>query len=125
MPIGKIHDTLVPPHMKGPSPRRKRVAEAASRRLLQGRRWRDLRLAVLAADPLCRECARRGLTSLATEVDHVIPRCERPDLMWERGNLQGLCRGCHIEKTRRENRGEAGDGPNPWADFVKEMSKWK
>ena len=37
------------------------------------------------------------------EVDHVIP-IFRGGEVYDPGNLQCLCRHCHIEKTRRETR---------------------
>lgn len=60
--------------------------------------WRLLRLEVLAAAPLCmRGCGRRSV-----DVDHVIPRKQRPDLALARENLEALCHACHMSKSRRE-----------------------
>ena len=56
-------------------------------------------------------CQRPG----RLEVDHIQP--------WHRGgshdleNLQTLCRGCHIEKTRRENRSEKW---REWDSYLEE-----
>ena len=36
------------------------------------------------------------------EVDHVIPEHLGGET-WDPANLQALCRGCHIQKTRIEN----------------------
>jgi 5-methylcytosine-specific restriction endonuclease McrA len=36
-------------------------------------------------------------------IDHIVPVRERPDLMWERTNLQGLCKACHDHKTALED----------------------
>ena len=72
------------------------------------RRWRALRLVVLSEEPLCRECLREGVTTAATEVDHIKPRHEWPELAYERSNLQPLCATHHARKTRHE-RGQ-GDG---------------
>lgn len=64
-----------------------------------GRRWRKLRVVVLERDGYrCRECGKAG----ALEVDHVVP-LHQGGAVWALGNLQALCRGCHIAKTRREN----------------------
>lgn len=60
-------------------------------------RWRRLRLVVLSEEPVCRCCQRE----LSTDVDHIKPRRTHPELAWDRSNLQGLCRSCHSEKTRR------------------------
>jgi len=77
-----------------PVPRR-RVAALPSGR--GGRRWRRLREAVFAAEPLCRSCAAAGRTAVAVEVDHIVPAVlggrDTP------ANLQPLCRPCHVAKT--------------------------
>ena len=63
-------------------------------------RWQRLRRQVLAKDGYrCRTCGRAG----RLEVDHKHP-VQRGGAPWAMGNLQALCRGCHIRKTRGENR---------------------
>ena len=62
-------------------------------------RWRALRLVVFARDGYrCRACGKSG----RLECDHVRP-IHRGGAPWEQRNLQALCRGCHIEKSRGEN----------------------
>ena len=51
-----------------------------------------------AAGWRCALCPRS-----AREVDHIVP-LDRGGEPWALNNLQPLCRGCHFEKTRRENR---------------------
>ena len=59
-----------------------------------------IRAAVLRCNPLCVACEAKGLIARATEVDHIQPLhkggTDEPD------NLQGLCRDCHADKTRRD-----------------------
>ena len=59
-----------------------------------------IRAAVLRCNPLCVSCEAKGKTTAATEVDHIQPLhkggTDEPD------NLQGLCRDCHADKTRRD-----------------------
>ena len=62
----------------------------------------DLRPAQLLAEPWCRDCARRGIRTRATVVDHVQPHRGDWDRFIDRGNLQSLCKGCHDRKTTRE-----------------------
>jgi 5-methylcytosine-specific restriction protein A len=69
------------------------------------RTWQRLRLMVLAAEPLCRHCAAAGRATTATEVHHVIPIRDRPDMRLNRSNLVPLCKPCHSVETERENRG--------------------
>lgn len=58
------------------------------------RRWRKLRLQIIARDGGCTACGRTD----RLDVDHIIP--------WDRGgpwfdptNLRTLCRTCHNRKT--------------------------
>ncbi|WP_313465651.1 HNH endonuclease signature motif containing protein [Stenotrophomonas sp.] len=70
-------------------------------------RWRRIREAVLAREPLCRACAMLGKVCAATEVDHIDGDSgNNADT-----NLQPLCRPCHSGKTAREN---GGFGREPW-----------
>lgn len=61
------------------------------------RRWRRLRSMVLASDPLCAECARRGLVSMATDVHHVIAKRDGGQDTLD--NLEPLCHSCHSRIT--------------------------
>jgi len=69
---------------------------------LQSAAWRKLRERVLARDPICQECYRRGHITPATDADHVNgdPSDNRMS------NLQGLCHSCHSHKTMRERHGK-------------------
>lgn len=79
--------------------RRKGAAEKTTARGY-GYRWRKLRDAVLAARPLCKMCDDRGRVTLATEVDHIVPKAKGGTDAWD--NLQPLCSDCHREKTNKE-----------------------
>jgi len=59
-----------------------------------------LRAQVLADNPWCVQCQQHGLLVQASDIDHVMPHDGDWDRFWDRGNLQGLCRGCHTRKTR-------------------------
>lgn len=51
----------------------------------------------------CEGCgAERGIEEL--EIHHIIPRCERPDLLLERSNMELLCRRCYMAKHFVENK---------------------
>jgi 5-methylcytosine-specific restriction protein A len=64
-----------------------------------GHGWRKARLEWLAENPICRECERKGRTSAASVVDHVIPHRGDQRLFWSRRNWQSLCKPCHDLKT--------------------------
>lgn len=65
--------------------------------------WKDeLRPAQLLREPWCRECARRGIRTRATVVDHI--QAHRGDwaLFTDPTNHQSLCKQCHDRKTAKE-----------------------
>ena len=49
----------------------------------------------------CVKCGKKG----RLESDHVVP-LEDGGAVYDLGNLQTLCRGCHIQKTLGERMGE-------------------
>jgi 5-methylcytosine-specific restriction endonuclease McrA len=63
--------------------------------------WRALRAQVLLEEPWCACGCRR----LSVDVDHILPRSDRPDLELERTNLRALSRECHGRITRRARGG--------------------
>ena len=97
---------------------------------LQSAAWQKLRERVLARDPICQECYRRGHITPATDADHVNgdPSDNRMS------NLQGLCHSCHSHKTMRERHGRKPvmgcdvngmplDPDHPWARIVSDLEK--
>ena len=64
---------------------------------------------------LCVLCGKRG----RLEVDHIMP-VEVGGEPHDMGNLQTLCRGCHIEKTRRERKKLVKVDPRvkAWRDLI-------
>lgn len=64
-----------------------------------GRAWEALRAAHLAKHPLCVHCLPLDLTVEATEVDHITPHGGDRRKLFDRKNLQSLCKPCHSRKT--------------------------
>ena len=64
----------------------------------------DLRPTQLLREPWCRECAKHGRRTTATDVDHVVPHNGDWQLFTDRSNLQSLCHVCHSAKTRAESK---------------------
>lgn len=99
---------------------------AAAQAIRNGRAWRRLSAAFRLEHPLCALCLVEGRERAAVDVDHKEPLAIRPDLAYEWGNLQALCRACHNRKTDEERRtmaarlasanAEAGPAPD-WADL--------
>ena len=88
-------------HKPKPMPR---SCEAASwRRWYSLKIWTDdLRPGQLFRERFCRECARNGIRTIATDVDHIRDHKGDWDLFTDRGNLQSLCHSCHSRKTAAE-----------------------
>jgi 5-methylcytosine-specific restriction endonuclease McrA len=64
---------------------------------LGSKKWKDIRLRVLARDGyVCYICGGE-----ATQVDHVIPRTKMGD-MWDMDNLAAVCRTCNIKKGDKQ-----------------------
>lgn len=65
-----------------------------------GQAHRKIRKQLLAEEPFCRECAKRGKQTKATHADHVIPLCLNGPTV--RSNYQPLCLVHSRSKTGRE-----------------------
>lgn len=66
----------------------------------------DLRPAQLLREPFCRECARQGIRTRATVVDHIRPFRGDWTLFVNPANHQSLCKHHHDQKTAREQAAE-------------------
>lgn len=82
-----------------------RICDTGRPRVYNTRGWKKLRAAHLRRHPLCEECLKRGIVTIATDVDHIVPHRGDPSLMWNPENLQSLCHSCHSRKTAREDGG--------------------
>lgn len=63
---------------------------------------KELRPAQLLREPFCRECAKRGIRTRATVVDHIIPFRGNWGKFVDPRNHQSLCKRCHDRKTALE-----------------------
>jgi len=81
---------------------------------LRGRRAVAQRLRRLRAEPLCRDCAARGLVREATVPDHIVPLALGGDDTDE--NTRSLCTDCHQARTAEQFglRRTAGTGHEGW-----------
>jgi len=65
--------------------------------------WKKLRLKVLIRDAhLCQECFKNNIITVATDVDHIIPKSKGGTNAMT--NLQSLCNPCHKIKTNSERK---------------------
>jgi 5-methylcytosine-specific restriction protein A len=75
-------------------------------RVIRGRvynrtQWRTARQMFLREHPTCTECAKHGRLTPATEVHHVTPIREAPELTFDPENLMALCMRCHSSITAK------------------------
>ena len=78
-------------------------------RLLNSRRWKELRVWKLQHNPLCEICQQEGYVRAAVDVHHIKPvesartLMEMEQLCFDANNLQALCIPCH-QRIHRELR---------------------
>ena len=87
---------------------------------LNRRRWSIIRRAVFERDGWrCVSCGRAG----RLECDHIVPMQREPGQdPYDMNGLQSLCRACHVEKTRRENRRPPTEAETAWRALVAELT---
>lgn len=77
-----------------------------------GRDWERLRAAALARDMhLCQICARAGIVTPATQVDHITPKARGGGDTLD--NTQSVCEPCHKDKTAQEAAQAQGRNVRP------------
>ena len=83
---------------------------------IQGRAGQKLRKARLAREPLCRDCKAKGITTLATTPDHIIPLAKGGKDTDD--NIRCLCAPCHAVRTAEEfgHRIRRKIGPDGWPE---------
>ena len=75
-------------------------------RLLNSKRWKQLRLWKLQQNPLCELCQAEGFVRSAIDVHHKVPvesartPQEMEQLCFNPSNLQALCISCHADIHR-------------------------
>ena len=81
---------------------------------LRGRRAVAQRLRRLQAEPLCRDCAARGIVTEATVPDHIVPLARGGSD--EDSNTRNLCAECHSRRTAEQFglRWKVRTGPDGW-----------
>lgn len=66
-----------------------------------GSDWRRFRIGYLMRHPICADCERRGILTVAEEVHHIRKVRDAPELRLSESNVIGLCVSCHSTRTGR------------------------
>lgn len=68
-------------------------------------RWRRFRLwyiqEIVVLDPFCRDCHKPYMSMSDIELHHIFKAADRPELLFDLGNIMHLCNPCHSARTRR------------------------
>ena len=88
-------------------------ARAVDRSFYWSTAWRKYREGFLLLNPWCEWCMKESPPhyALATQVDHRIPRVERPDLSFDPNNCRGACASCHAKFGAKRNRPSVEPSP--------------
>lgn len=105
-------------------------------KLLNSKRWKELRRQYLQAHPLCERCEAEGYVRSAVDLHHVVPvetgktQQEMERLAFDVNNLRALCIPCHIAthkemgKGTKANRKEREEQRQArWMDRIRAMSQ--
>ena len=96
-------------------------------RLLNSKRWKELRVAMLQAHPLCQECEREGYVRSSIDCHHIRPISsamsiqEMERLCFDPHNIQCLCIPCHIKVHKAMGKGTKANRKEREAQ---RMSRW-
>lgn len=95
-------------HLHTPTYQAKRIYDHhyhQGKHIYKSHRWKKLRAAYLARNPLCecRVCKALDATTPADVVDHIKEISDGGDI-WDTSNLQSLSTACHNRKTAEEAR---------------------
>lgn len=96
-------------------------------RLLNDKRWKNLREWKLGRNPLCELCEANGKVVAAVDVHHIKPvesgrsDAEMEQLAYSAVNLQSLCISCHI-KVHQEMRSHSKESHQRRA--AEQLERW-
>jgi len=89
--------------------------DARYQKLLNSKRWKELRVQCLQAKPLCERCAADGYVRAAVDCHHIVPvetgrtLQEMERLAYDPDNIQCLCVPCHIAAHKEMHKGTKGN----------------
>ena len=63
--------------------------------------WQRVRTAMLRRTPLCEDCAKTNIITIASEVHHIVKVRDDKTKRLDVNNLLCLCKSCHSQRTAR------------------------
>lgn len=87
-----------------------RTASESYRHLYKLKPWVEGRKRFLAANPWCIWCARFGVQTAATRVNHRIPHRGHRRLFLDKSNWEPVCERCHNSACKQQDRGRPVKG---------------
>ena len=96
-------------------------------RLLNSKRWKELRVEMLRREPLCQECKREGYVRSSIDCHHIRPISsamsiqEMERLCFDPNNIACLCVPCHIKVHKAMKKGTKA---NRKEREEQRMSRW-
>ena len=97
-------------------------------KLLNSKRWRELRVQYLQAHPVCERCEAEGYVRAAVDLHHRIPvetaksDQEMERLCFDLNNLQALCVPCHVKTHKEMGKNTRA---NVKAREAERLARWK
>jgi 5-methylcytosine-specific restriction protein A len=85
--------------------------------------WYKFRKSYLHRNPLCVFCKKGGFLVTASEIDHIKPLADYPELKYGEINLRSLCKPCHSKRTYYEQSLGVKNGQKSKANDFK-AGKW-
>lgn len=106
---------------------KQRSARPAYNEWYKSRRWKKLRLEILAQQRWCQCPHHKGKYVKAQVVDHIIPHKGDSRLFWDRTNLQALTKECHDKFKQSEEKGGRGfnQGCDAQGNPLNDLDHWK
>ena len=75
--------------------------DQSNNNLYNSRKWRKFSKQFKIENPLCKKCLQEGRTTPSYVSDHIQP-IRKGGAIWDKNNLQALCKTCNAKKTAKD-----------------------
>ena len=77
----------------------KHKTTSPTKNILRTYKWQQFRKRWLGEHPLCGDCEKEGLVTIATDVHHKVKHYGKESICFDWSNLMSLCSKCHDSRT--------------------------